>query len=116
MTRWERWSPFSRIFGRLMVNNLQEQVKKKMKAPKLLTPSASKIDMGIIERFHEHQDIFMDRIAGCDQVDLDKIILTSPIIKFITYSLRDTIKFLVQHEHRHINQAIRVKQSEGFTC
>ena len=97
----------------MLTDRLQEQVKKKMKAPKVLLPSVS-IDTGILERFHKHLDSFLNYVAGCDKVNVDKIIITSPAIKIVTYSLRDAITFLIQHEHRHINQAIRVKMNEAF--
>ena len=113
MTIWESWSPFSKICGRMLTDRLQEQVKKKMKAPKVLLPSVS-IDTGISEHFHKHLDSFLNYVSGCDKVNVDKIIITSPAIKFVTYSLRDAITFLIQHEHRHINQAIRVKMNEAF--
>jgi uncharacterized damage-inducible protein DinB len=113
MTIWESWGPFSKICGRILKDRLQEQVKKKMKAPKLLLPSVS-IDTDILEHFHKHLDSFLNYVAGCDKVNVDKIIITSPAIRFVTYSLRDAITFLIQHEYRHINQAIRVKMNEGF--
>lgn len=114
MTTWEKWSPFSALFGRMLVNSLQEQVTKKMKAPRKIRPSASAIDQDILQRFHEQQDIFLKYIAACDKVNVDDIYITSPMINFVTYNLRDAIRMLVQHEHRHINQAIRVKEREGF--
>jgi uncharacterized damage-inducible protein DinB len=114
MTIWERWSPFSAICGRILVDKLQEQVKKKMKAPKVFLPSVSNSDIGILQRFHQCHDIFMNYIAVCDKTDLDRTIITSPSIKFVTYSLRNAIRLLIQHQHRHINQAIRVKWSESF--
>ena len=45
---------------------------------------------------------------------VDKTIINSPLIPIVTYNLRDTFQFLIQHEHRHINQAIKVKANEGF--
>jgi hypothetical protein len=45
---------------------------------------------------------------------LDKTIITSPVIGFVTYNLRDAFQFLIQHEHRHINQAINVKHDVNF--
>ena len=114
MTIWERWSPFSGICGRILVHQLQEQVKKKMKAPRVFLPSAGKTDIGIIERFHKHQDVLLEYIARCDKVDLDRTYITSPSIKIVTYSLRSAIKILIQHECRHINQACRVKLEENF--
>jgi hypothetical protein len=46
--------------------------------------------------------------------DIDKTIITSPILSIVTYSLRDAFQFLVTHERRHINQAVRVKGNENF--
>jgi hypothetical protein len=110
MTIWERWSPFSTLFGRMLVQQLQEKVKKKVKAPKVFIPSASQIDLGILERFQKHLDTLLEYIAACKTINLDRTHITSPVSKFITYSLRNAITILIQHEHRHINQAMRVKQ------
>jgi hypothetical protein len=35
------------------------------------------------------------------------------MISWVTYSLRDALQFLFEHEHRP-NQAIRVKETPGF--
>ena len=109
MTFWEKWNPFSILFGRMLVSQLQEKVKKPVKAPKVFIPSASQIDIGVIERFHKHLDTLLEYIASCKTIDLDKTHITSPVSKFITYSLRNAITILIQHEHRHINQAVRMK-------
>src|SRR5258705_4781447 len=114
MSFWERWNPLNGAWGRLMVKHLQEKPRGKMKAPKLIRPSTSDIDAGILERFDQHLDIFLNYIDACMSVDLDKTHISSPITKFITYSLRNAIKFLIQHEHRHINQAIKVKHNAAF--
>jgi hypothetical protein len=114
MSAWERFSPFSGLCGRLMVNRITEQVHKKMIAPRVFQPSVSLINMGITERFHTHLQTLLDYIARCEKEDLDKIIITSPSLKIVTYSLRNTIKILLQHEWRHIYQALRVKMREEF--
>lgn len=36
------------------------------------------------------------------------------MISWVTYSLIDALEFLFEHEHRHINQAIRVKETAEF--
>src|SRR5262245_39677562 len=51
MTMWEKWSPFGGLFGKILVTQLTENVKKKMTAPKIFTPFNSSIDAGIIDRF-----------------------------------------------------------------
>ncbi|MGQ0737875.1 MAG: hypothetical protein ACT4OJ_02340 [Bacteroidota bacterium] len=96
-----------------MKNQLQEQVKRKMKAPKKIQP-ASGAAIEIIGQYHKSLDTILDYISGCSIIDIDKTIITSPIASVVTYSLRDAFQFLITHEHRHINQAVRVKQHENF--
>ena len=111
---WERYSPLTSTWGRFMKQRLQEQVGTKMKAPKKIQPSQSNINMSIMDRYHKNLDQFLGYISKCGDIDIDKTILTSPIASIVTYSLRDGLQFLIQHEHRHINQATRVKQHNGF--
>lgn len=113
MNFWEKYSPFTKIGGSIMKNQIQEQVKRKLKAPKKIQP-ASKADLGIIEQYHRSIDQFLAYISKCRNIDIDKTIITSPLVSMITYSLRDALQFLVTHEHRHINQAIRVKRNVDF--
>ena len=114
MNFWERHSPFSTICGRILKDQLQEKVKRKLKAPKKFQPSQSDLKMEVIERYYQNLAGFLALISNCQNVDIDKTILTSPAIRIVTYSLRDALYFLIQHEHRHINQAIRVKKNEDF--
>lgn len=114
MSFWENWSPFSGLFGKILVNQVQGKKVKKIKIPKIFMPSDRKIDAGILERFHKHLDTLLEYIAGSSSIDIDKLHITSPVAKVITYSLRKAIMILIQHEHRHVNQAIRVKLSKYF--
>jgi uncharacterized damage-inducible protein DinB len=114
MNFWERNSPLTKLFGKLLIDQLQEEVKTKRKAPKILHPTASAMKIDMVRNYDENLDQFLNSISNCRKVDLDKTIITSPVYKFVTYSLRDAFQFLLQHEHRHINQAIRVKASENF--
>ena len=113
MNLWEKYSPFTKIWGNIMKDQMQEQVKRKLKAPKKIQP-ASKATLEIINQYHRSIDQFLTYISKCGAVDTDKTIITSPFVSMITYSLRDALQFLVTHEHRHINQAIRVKRNSAF--
>jgi len=114
MDLWEKYSPFTRLCGQLLKYRLQEQVKRKMIAPKKIQPQKSDTELDLIDKYLKNLDIFLALISNCKNVDIDKTIITSPTIRIVTYSLRDAFTFLFQHEHRHINQAIRVKRNEGF--
>src|SRR5262249_51140955 len=102
-------SPFTSLCGRLLIKQLQEQPKRKFKAPKKIQPSASGVNQNIIGDYNKSLDHFLKCISNCEMADIDKTIIRSPTIRMVTYSLRDAFQFLIQHEHRHINQAIRVK-------
>ena len=114
MSFWENWSPLSGFFGRMLVSQVQELPAKKLTAPKIFLPYETKIDGVILERFHKHLDSLMGYIVACSSVDIDKIHITSPVSKLVTLSLRKAITLLLQHEHRHINQATRVMKAKDF--
>lgn len=115
MSFWEKYSPFSAWCGHILKTYwMQEQVSKKRKAPEKLQPTNSEKEVGFIDTYLKSLDRFLEYISHCRPVDLDTTIITSPTIRLVTYSLRDALCFLVQHEHRHINQAIRLKQLKGF--
>jgi len=114
MSFWAKHSPFSKLIGRVMKDQLQEEVGRKLKAPGKLQPAASEISLEIFDRYYKNLDDFLELISKCRDVDLDKTIITSPVVSVVTYNLRDALQFLMQHEHRHINQAIKVKMNETF--
>ena len=84
-----------------------------MNAPKVFIPSED-IDLGIYERFFKHQDSLLEYISRSRDIDIDKIKITSPVSGFITYNLRNAYTILINHEHRHIKQAIRVRENDQF--
>lgn len=114
MSWWQKNSPLTRFWGKTLRDQLQETVKRKMTAPAKLTPSATEQPADIVNRYCATAHTFLDLIDRCRGVDIDKVVITSPTIRIVTYNLRDAFEFLISHEHRHINQAIRVKQSELF--
>ena len=46
--------------------------------------------------------------------DVARIIMVSPFVSFITYSVLDGCRLIVTHERRHFEQARRVTQAPGF--
>ena len=114
MSLWERYSPFTAVNGSILKKRLQETVGKKMIAPKSIRPSILKTGLDIIGRYDKNLDTFLEYISNCRDLDINKIVITSPTIKIVTYTLKDAFTFLLTHEHRHINQAIRVKANKGF--
>lgn len=114
-TFWQNISPLSGFFGRFLIKRLDPKYTKKMKTMAKAFPSASAIDGDIIERFVEHQHQMIQTVQRFPaDLDLEKTIVTSPLLGFVTYSLADTLTFLPMHCRRHFNQAQRLVNTEGF--
>jgi hypothetical protein len=53
-------------------------------------------------------------VRGLDEQAARAAIMTSPFVRFITYSVLDGWRLVVTHDRRHFEQARRVTQSPGF--
>lgn len=109
----EKWSPLTGFWGRFLIKTLSNDAKKSKAPSKAIVPP-SEIENGIVDRFVENVEITNKNIAGCEGLDLKKTILTSPFLGIVTYNLDDAFSILVEHTKRHIRQAKRVTEAEGF--
>ena len=113
-TAWEKWSPLSGFFGRMLERTLAREGGRKFKAPAKLHPASSEVAPDVVERFAAHQRELADQLRGVAHVDLKKTVVTSPVSGLVTYSLLDAIRIVVAHERRHFRQAQRVTKAQGF--
>ena len=102
------------IFGRMMVKILSPNSQRKFKAPGAARPSSSSIDPQIVDRFIAHQGETLAKMKSLGNSDPAGIIITSPFMSVVVYSLLDTFRLIVAHERRHFAQAQRVMQTGGF--
>ena len=109
----EKWSPMSGVLGNLLIGSLQKDSRKfKAPSPKIVPPS--EIVENIIEIFAAHQAELIGKIKQTEAADWNKIKITSPFMKLMTYKLADGFRVVIEHEKRHFRQAQRVLQAEGF--
>jgi len=109
---WQSWSPLSSIAGSFLVATLKKDGSK-VKTNQKMTPP-SEIGADIIERFSRHQAEFTSKIRSASDADWRKVVLTSPFVKIMTYRMDVGLEALIEHEKRHMRQAKRVMESEGF--
>lgn len=114
MNFWQKWSPFSGMFGRMLVGQLAEVATKKFKSPPSFRPDSNPIGQEVITRFSKHQDTLIEFIKDLQPGQADKIRISSPASGAVTYSLSHALQMLTQHQYRHLNQAVRVKTRDGF--
>jgi uncharacterized damage-inducible protein DinB len=110
----ERFSPLTFLWGIAMKDAMKEQVSRKMTTHKTLNPIKSNFGTDQLETYLENCSTLLKYISNCREIDLARTVITSPTLKFVTYNLREVFTFLITHQHRHINQGVRVKRSKGF--
>lgn len=113
-TVWQRLPGLPTLFGRLLIRSQMPEAKRKFSAPPQAHPASSAIDPQIIERFITHQHDAAARVRALDGRDAGRVIMVSPFVSFITYSVLDGCRLVVTHERRHFEQARRVTQEPGF--
>lgn len=110
---WENWSPFTGFFGRFLVNAVKDD-SKKVKAPSKAIVPPSDIPADIVERFAQNIAETNGRIEACRDANRERTVVTSPFLSLMTYKLDDAYTVLVEHSKRHIRQAKRVMEADGF--
>ncbi|MFM9904121.1 MAG: DinB family protein [Pyrinomonadaceae bacterium] len=110
---WENYSPFTGLAGRFLVNAVSSD-STKAKAPSERIVPPSEIDSKIVERFVMEISETNKKVAACAAADLKKTVVTSPFLSVMTYRLDDALTVLAEHTKRHIRQAKRVMETEGF--
>lgn len=80
-----------------------------MKTMKMFYPEKSKINAHeAINYFIERQTKLMEVITLAEQTNLGKIRIPLSMSKLITLKLGDTLRFVVNHTERHVEQAKKV--------
>jgi hypothetical protein len=110
----ERLPLLPTLWGKFMIKSLDPKSTRKFKAPANLQPASSDLPAAIVEQFGEQQTQFAGWMDKMKDLDLDRIVITSPVLKLIIYSVLDSYRFLVLHEQRHFQQAQRVMAESNF--
>jgi hypothetical protein len=113
-TVWQRPPILPRVFGWMLIKSQMPEAKRKFTAPRRSEPASSAVDPRIIERFVACQHEAAARVHALEGRDVARIIMVSPFVAFITYSVLDGCRLIVTHERRHFEQARRVTQEPGF--
>ena len=113
-TFWESLPWLPAFWGKMLIKAVSPEATRKLKAPKIFSPSSSSIDAAVIHRFIDQQNQVIKYMKATEDLDLEKIKITSPVSNLIAYSLLDAYRIIVNHEKRHFLQATRVSEMEGF--
>jgi hypothetical protein len=110
----ERLPVLPSVFGSLVLNAVKPETKRKLKAGKDFQPANSEIPADIVSRFETQQKQISELMNSTHELNLRQVIITSPVLGIVTYSLFDAYRIIVAHDQRHLAQAKRVMASDGF--
>ena len=113
-TLWERVPVLPEIFGKMILHSVQPENTRKRKTFNVFLPSRSEITKRIVGDFAAHQEKLITLITETDTVDHDKVVVTSPVSRLVTYHLKYCCLIIITHEKRHLLQAKRVMDYDHF--
>jgi hypothetical protein len=113
-TFWESLPWLPAFWGKVLIKAVAPESTRKLKAPKIFHPSSSNVDGAIIRRFIDRQNEVIRYMKATEDLDLEKIKISSPVTNLITYSLIDAYKIIINHAKRHLLQAKKVSEMNGF--
>ena len=113
-TLWESMPLLPGLIGKLMIKSLDPANTRKINAPARFQPAQSDVKASVIDDFAEQQSNIVEKMKATEHLDLEGIVITSPVTKVVTYSLMDAYRIIVVHAQRHFQQAKRVMDESGF--
>jgi hypothetical protein len=114
MSWWERYSPFSRVFGRLFISALDPANRTRRRTTSNARPASTTIGPEILDRFAAHQDELIACVRRLPPALSPDLVITSPLLGIVTYRLEDALVFVGLHCRRHLEQARRVLAHPDF--
>ena len=111
---WRSVPFLPKLFGKEILKSVSPIRDKKNKTFPVFEPAQSDVPLNILDKLEEKLRLFSSLAAQLEDYDLKKTIVTSPVAKFVNYSLLDALNIVTQHNYRHFNQALEVMSLEGF--
>jgi len=113
-TLWQRLPIWPGLLGRMLVRTQSPNATRRFKAPGKAQPAASALDTGIVARFVDRQRELIAKLDASATRDLAGVVMASPFLGVVTYSVLDGWRLIVAHERRHVQQAKQVMATPGF--
>lgn len=99
--------------GNYFANSMLPKAKlNKMKTFTAMNPIHSSLDKTVIETYIRQQEQLLELLSQSEKVDLMKTKTGISISKLIRLRLGDTFRFVLNHEIRHMQQAMRCLQQQ----
>ncbi|MGB0166743.1 MAG: DinB family protein [Luteibaculum sp.] len=78
---------------------------KKMKTFKAANPAGSSLDNTVLTKFEQQLNSWLEILNSLKQVNLNKVKTSTSLSKWIKLKLGDTLRVVIYHNERHLQQA-----------
>lgn len=95
------------FWGKFILYFVKPSNKIKSKTTKPFNPSFSKVELDVVKKYLTQHEQLVDAVIKMRAFDLKNIKIPSPINNKIKYNLGDSIRIIILHDQRHIQQAER---------
>ncbi len=102
------------LFGRWFARMMKPGSLFKFKTFPVFQPSVRIEGKKVLEDFVRHEQELLILIKKCDGWDINSVKLRSPVNSFFKFSLGECFAVLVNHQERHLVQARKTAQCDGF--
>ncbi|NDK56929.1 DinB family protein [Pontibacter fetidus] len=96
--------------GKKSLDMVRPQNGKKHKTVKHMNPANSALGPATIEEFLKHQQDLLQLLQAAKNTNLNKKAIPVEFFKLLKMRIGETLEFVVTHQDRHVQQALRVKQ------
>ena len=103
-----RFSWVALLLGRVVLNAVKPDRKKKIKTFPIWEPSSSSLPSNLVDQFSLHQIELKTVIQTCSDLVQRNTVISSPANKSIVYKLETAFDIIVAHELRHYEQTKEV--------
>ena len=97
-----------KLYGRMLLKYVEPERKRKINTFKIFEPEKSDIDINILSEFEDSQNKLHSFIDENLDLVSNSAIIPSPISNHIFYHFDTVIDILINHQKRHLNQALNV--------
>jgi DinB superfamily len=111
---WQRLPGLPRLFGRMLIRSQSPGSARRYRTSPWAAPAWSAIDGGIVERFAAHRAEAAGRVRALEGRGAETVVMVSPFVPFVAYSVLDGCRLVAAHQRRHYEQARRVTEEPGF--
>lgn len=100
----------NRFFGKMILNSVQPEQKRKIKTFSIWEPELSTVQRDIVSQFEKHQNELKEKIRSSEDLISRHTVISSPVNRMIVYKLETAFDIMVAHEKRHLKQAQEINR------